>query len=89
MVYFRDKRYFKDDGKQNWLVFQPIQNCFQTVITTDGNLKDESIKPPTTSNKLLNPSLDFVGTNARVIFNGDCLKQEKIPFNQGKHLHCL
>ena len=27
---------------------------------------------------------DFVGTEARVKFNGDCLKQEKITFNDGK-----
>ena len=47
-------------------------------------MSDESIKPPTTSNKMLNPSLDFVGTKARVKFNGDCLKQEKITFNHGK-----
>ena len=44
----------------------------------------ESIKPPTTSNKILNPSVDYVGTKARVKFNGDCLKQEKITFNSGK-----
>ena len=47
-------------------------------------MSDESIKPPTTSNKMLNPSLDFVGTKARVKFNGDCLKQEKISFDHGK-----
>ena len=45
---------------------------------------DESIEPPTTSNKILNPSLDYVGTKIRVKFNGDCLKQEKITFNHGK-----
>ena len=47
-------------------------------------MSDESIKPPTTSNKMLNPSLDFVGTKARVKFNGDCLKQEKNSFDHGK-----
>ena len=47
-------------------------------------MSDESIKPSTTSNKILNPSLDFVGTKARVKINGDCLKQEKITFNHGK-----
>ena len=47
-------------------------------------LSDESIKSPTTSNKLLDPSLDFVGTKARVKFSGDCLKQEKITFNHEK-----
>ena len=47
-------------------------------------MSDESIKSPTTSDRLLNPSLDFVGTKARVRFSGDCLKQEKITFNHGK-----
>ena len=47
-------------------------------------LSDESIKPPSTSNKMLNPSVDYVGTKARVKFNGGCLKQEKITFNHGK-----
>ena len=43
-----------------------------------------SIKPPSTSNKILNPSADYVGTKARVKFNGDCLKQEKSTFNHEK-----
>ena len=47
-------------------------------------MSDESIKPPTTSNKMLNPSLDYVGTKTRVKFNGDCLKQDKISFDHGK-----
>ena len=34
-------------------------------------MSDENIKPPTTDNKILNPSLD-------------CLKQEKITFHHGK-----
>ena len=89
---FRGKNHFEDDGTQNWLVFQPIQKYFKTVSTTDSNilswkskgLSDESIKAPTTSNKFLDRSLDFVGTKARVRFSGDCLKQEKITFNHGK-----
>ena len=47
-------------------------------------MSDDSIKPPTTSNKMLNPSIDYVGTKARVKFNWDCLKQKKITFNHGK-----
>ena len=47
-------------------------------------LSDESITAPTTSNKCLDPSLAFVGTKARVRFNRDCLKQEKITFNHRK-----
>ena len=57
------------------------------VIFYHGNLEgfsDESIKPPSTPNKILNPSVNYVGTNARVKFNGDCLKQEKITFDHRK-----
>ena len=44
----------------------------------------ESIKSPSTSKNVLNPSLGFVGSKARVKFNGGCLKQEKIIFNHEK-----
>ena len=47
-------------------------------------MSGESIKHPSTSNKMLNPSLDYVGTKARVKFNGDCLKKEKTSFDHGK-----
>ena len=91
-IYFRGKSHFEDDGTQNWLVFQPIQRYFKTVSANNINIlswkskgfPNEGIKPTTTSNKILNPSLDFVGTKARVKFNGDCLKQEKITFSHGK-----
>ena len=47
-------------------------------------MSDESIKPASTSDKKLNPLLDYVSTIIRVKFSGDCLKQEKITFNHGK-----
>ena len=47
-------------------------------------MSDGSVKPPTTSNKMLNPSLDYLGTKTRLKFNGNRLKQEKITFNHGK-----
>ena len=47
-------------------------------------MSDQSIKAPTTTNKILNPLLDYVGSKIRVKFRGDCLKQEKITFNHGK-----
>ena len=47
-------------------------------------MSDESIKASTTSNRILNPTLNFVGIKARIKFIGDCLKQEKITFNRGK-----
>ena len=69
-----------------------MQRYFKIVSANDSNilslkskgLSDESIKPPSTSNKMLNPSLDCVGTKVRVKFNGDCLKQGKITFSHGK-----
>ena len=86
------KRHFKDDGTQNYLVFQSIHKYFKTVSANDHNilswkskgLSNKIIKPPTTSNKSLNTALNFVGTKIRVKFNGDCLKQEKITYNYGK-----
>ena len=50
-------------------------------------MSDESIKPTTTSNRMFNPSLDYVGTKTRVKSNGDCSKQEKIIFKYGKILN--
>ena len=47
-------------------------------------LSNESIKPLTTSHKMLNPSLDCIGTKVRIKFNGGCLKQDKIRFDPGK-----
>ena len=55
-----------------------------TLSWKSKRLFDETIKPPSTSNKMLNPSLDYVGTKARVKFNEHFLKQEKITFNHGK-----
>ena len=50
-------------------------------------LSDENIKPPSTSNKMLNPSVNYVSTKARAKFNGDCLKQDKITFDHGKMIN--
>ena len=59
-MYFRGKNYFKDDGIQNYLVFQPIPKYFKIFSANDVNilswkttkLSDESIKHVTTSNKM-------------------------------------
>ena len=75
-----------------FLVFQTVYRYFKTVSANDNNilswkskgLSDESNKPPTTSIKVINPLVDYVGTKIRVTFNGDCLKQDKITFNQVK-----
>ena len=87
-VYFRGQSHFEDDGTQNYLVFQTVYRYFKTVNANNSNIlpckskriSKESIKPPSTSNKILNPSGDYVGTKARVKFSGYCLKQEKSTF---------
>ena len=51
-----------------------VYRYFKTVIANDSNilswkskgLSDENIKLPTTSNKMLNSSVDYVGTKARL-----------------------
>ena len=76
----------------NWLVFYIVGRYFKTVSATNSKilswqskrLSDKSIKPPTISNKILNPSVGFAGTTTKVKFDGDCLKQEKITFNRRK-----
>ena len=86
------KSHFEDDGTQNYLVFQITCRYFNTVSNNDSNilswkskgLFDESIKPPSTSNIMLNPSVNYVYTKARLEFKGDCLKQDKISFYHGK-----
>ena len=91
-IYFRGKSHFEDDGTQNYLVFQAVSRYFKIVNANDSNivlwksksLSHECIKPPSTSNKKLNPSVDYVGTKTRVKFNGDCLKQKKLHLTMEK-----
>ena len=56
---FIGQSHFEEDGTQNYLVFQPIVRYFKVITNTDyvsswksKGLSVESIKPPTTSNKL-------------------------------------
>ena len=91
-IYFPGKNHFEADGTQNYLVFQTTYRYFKRVSNTNDHilswkskgLSDESIKPPSTTNNILNPLLDYVGTKARVEFKGSCLKQDKISFDHGK-----
>ena len=78
-------RLAQGSGKQNYLVFLPINKYFKlnsVVDTVDyvlswqsKGLSDESIKPPTTTNNSLTPELNFYGTKTRVKFTRSCLKQ--------------
>ena len=87
-IYFRGKSHFENDGTQNYLVFQTVSRYFKTVSNIlswkSKGLSDKSINPHSTYSKIFNPSVDYAGTKARVKFNGDCLKEDKIIFNHGK-----
>ena len=47
-------------------------------------MSDESIKPPSATNNILNSSLNYVGAKSKVEFKGSCLKQDKISFDHEK-----
>ena len=84
-----EKIYFEDDGTQNYLVFQPIYKYFSANNSNILSLKSKglsnaSIKRSNTSNRILHPTLYFVGTKIRAKFNGGYLKQEKITYHHGK-----
>ena len=62
-----------------FFVFQPIYRYFKIVSANDSNilpwkskeLSNESIKLPTTPNKIPNSLLDYAGSRLRVKFRGD------------------
>ena len=88
--YFIGKRHFKEDGVQNYSIFQPINKYFK-VITNTGyvsswnskGLFSESIKPPTASDNSLTRALNYYGTKTIVKFTGSCLKQSNISYTHG------
>ena len=99
-ICFCGKSHFENDGTRNYLVLKTPYRYFKRVSNTKNHisswkskrLSDGSIKPPSTSNNILNPVLNYVGTKIRVKFEGSCLKQDKISFDHGKNsksLHCL
>ena len=47
-------------------------------------LSPESIRPPTTSDNSLTPTLNYYGPKIRVKFTKSCLKQSRISYTHGK-----
>ena len=87
LIYLRVKIHFEEDGTQNYLEFQTMYRYFKRVVNSDyilewksKGLSDESIKSPSSPQNFVNPSLNFLGTNIRVSFNGSCLKQDKTTY---------
>ena len=53
-------------------------------ISESKGLSEESINPPTTYDDSPAPSLNYIGTKARVKFDGSYLKQDKNTFTHRK-----
>ena len=86
--YFIGKSHFEEDGTQNYLVFQQLNNYFKVIANADcvsswksKRLSVETIKPPSTSDNSVTPALSYYGTKTRVTFTGSCSKQSIISYN--------
>ena len=91
LSYLHGRSYFHEGGTQNYLVFQPLTKYFKLIANTDlisswkfKGLSPESIKPPTTSDNSLTPTLNYYDPKIRVIFTKSCLKQSHISYTHGK-----
>ena len=97
--YFRGKSHFEEDGAQNCLIFQPIIRYFKVNAISillnifchgnldylDKGLSAETIKPPTTCDNNLTPTINYYyAAKIRVKSTGSCLKQPKILHTHGK-----
>ena len=75
LSYFIGKSHFKEDGVQNYLVFQPLNKYFEVITNANTKyislwqyegLSNETIKPPATSDYKLNPKVDHYGSKTRL-----------------------
>ena len=73
--YFIEKSHFKEDGTQNYLVFQPMYRYFRLITNTikilswqSKGLPNENFDPPNTN---FSPLIDYVGNKKRVKLNGN------------------
>ena len=79
------------DSFQAYLIFQPVYKYFKTITNTDyilswksKGLSTESIKPISTSDNSLTPTINYYDYDIKVKFTGDCLKQPKITYTHKK-----
>ena len=96
--YYNGKSYFEEDGKPNYLIFQPISRYFKIIANTkyisswkSKGLSDETIKPYATSDNSLTPYINRYDEKIRLQFNKSCLIQSnKLTYDKGhKCLYCL
>ena len=85
--HFRGKSHFEEDGRQNYLVFQPLNKYFKIITDIryisswqSKGLSDETIKPPAISDDSLTPLIDYLGNKITVRFTGSSLKQVNISY---------
>ena len=74
---------------QTYLVFQPLNKYCKVIANTDyvllwksKGLSTETIRPPTTSDNSLTPSLSYYDPKTRVKFAKSCLKQSSVSYSQ-------
>ena len=79
------------DSFQAYLIFQRVYKYFKTITNTDyilswksKGLSTESIKPISTSDNSLTPTINYYDYDIKVKFTGDCLKQPKITYTHKK-----
>ena len=95
LSYYCGKQYFDEgSGKQNYLVFLPINKYFKLNSVADAadyvlswqskGLSNERIKLPITTNNSLTPELNYYGTKTKIKFTGSCLKQSSHIFTHKK-----
>ena len=94
--YFIGKSHFEEDGRQNYLVFQPLNKYFNVIANTDyvsswkaKGLSAKTIKPPSMSDNSLTPAVSYYGTKTIVKFIGNCLKQPKMSYTHGAIVNIL
>ena len=80
--YYNDKSYFEEDGKPNYLIFQPVTRYFKIIANTkyissweSKGLSNETITPNATSDNSLTSIIEYYGSKIRLKFNKNCLKQ--------------
>ena len=92
--YFSVKRYFEEDGAQNYLMFQTMNRYFKKIsgagnseyiyLSKSKGLSYKRINSIITSNYSITPELSYYGNKIRVKFNGSCLTPDKLIYTHEK-----
>ena len=93
--YYNGKSYFEEDGKPNYLIFQPLSKYFKLIDNTkyissweSKGLYNEAIAPYATSDNSLTPQINHHNSKIRLKFNKSCLKQpNKIIYSYGRKVN--